>query len=452
MSTARNIAILGFDREGQASYDYFVGLGVGDRVTICDQQMDKQIPEGADSVLGDAYLDNLDRFDILVRTPGLKPSLILDKNPGVAHKITSGTNEFFKVCPTQNIIGVTGTKGKGTTSTLIAKMLEASGKTVHLAGNIGDPMLSALPDIRPDDWVVLELSSFQLIDLQASPHIAVCLMVVPEHLDWHADFEEYVTAKEQLFARQLPGDVAIYYHDNANSQRIAHAGAGQKVSYCHSPGAEVIEGNITIDGRAVCRTDELQLLGEHNWQNVCAAVTAVWYAAHSVVGSETEPDFEAMRSVLTSFAGLPFRLELVRELDGVKYYNDSFGTTPETAIVAIQAFTQPKVIILGGSDKGAGYDELAQAVKDGNVRCALLIGDQASKIQDALELVGFHDFKLGGADMDTIINNATQAAQPGDVVLLSTGCASFGMFQNYKDRGNQFTAAVKALPVPASAA
>jgi len=453
------IAIIGFNTDGRSTYDYFTGLNQAPssntsstederyELTICDRDANLEVPEGAQAVLGDEYLDNLDRFDLIIRTSGIHPRIILEKNPTVGHKISTQINEFFKASPTQNIIGVTGTKGKGTTSTLITQMLEASGKTVRLGGNIGIPPLSFIEELDAKSWVVLELSSFQLIDLQNSPHIAVCLMIAPEHLDWHANQEEYITAKEQLFARQGTADVAIYYHDNETSRRIADAGQGQKVPYYHSPGAEVVDGTIVIDGNAICRTDELKLLGQHNWQNVCAAVTAVWYAGLTQLQNPSghTPDIETMREVLTTFSGLPFRIEYRGEKNGIKYYNDSFGTTPETTVVALQAFTEPKVIILGGSDKGASYDELAQAVKDNNVRKALLIGQQAGRIQVALEKIGFSDFQPGGDTMPDIVRNATAAAQSGDVVLLSTGCASFDMFKNYKDRGEQFNQAVSAL-------
>jgi UDP-N-acetylmuramoylalanine--D-glutamate ligase len=438
------IAIIGYDTEGRATYDYFARQGEHE-ITIRDQKTDTVVPSEAEAVLGDTYLNDLDKYDLIIRTAGMQPRKILEANPGVSARISTHVNEFFKASPTGNIIGITGTKGKGTTSSLVTQMLETTGKTVRLGGNIGVPPLTFIDELDADSWVVLELSSFQLMDLQHSPHVAVCLMVAPEHLDWHSSLDEYITAKEQLFARQTNGDVAIYFNDNETSKRIAGAGQGQKVPYYHSPGAEVVDGAIVIDGEKICGTDELKLLGRHNWQNACAAVTAVWYAALEACGPSDRPDVDAIRQVLTSFSGLEHRLELVRELNGVKYYDDSFGTTPETAIVALQAFRQPKVIILGGSDKGASYDDLAQAVKDNSVRRALLIGDQAGRIQTALERVGFNDFVPGGATMTEIVDNATSAAQSGDIILLSTGCASFGMFQNYKDRGLQFKQAVTAL-------
>lgn len=439
-----NIAIVGYDTEGRASYDYF-SQDPTNQITICDQKTELEPPPGVASQLGENYLDNLGRFDLVLRTPGLHPRKILDKNPGIEAKISSHINEFLKACPTLNVIGVTGTKGKGTTSSLITKMLEADGKTVRLGGNIGVPPLSFIQELDAGSWVVLELSSFQLIDLKHSPHIAVCLMVASEHLDWHADLEEYLTAKEQLFARQATGDVAIYFYGNQYSERIAAPGQAQKVSYYHSPGAEVVDGAIVIDGHEICKTSELKLLGQHNWQNACAAVTAVWYSALEVCGPSDLPNITAMREVLTYFSGLEHRLELVRELNGVAYYNDSFGTTPETAIVAIQAFDQPKVLILGGSDKGADYTQLARAVKNGNVRQVLLIGEQAGRIRESLTAAGYGDVVPGGITMPEIVANAQAAAQSGDVVLLSTACASLDMFKNYKDRGEQYKQAVLSL-------
>ncbi|QQS19869.1 UDP-N-acetylmuramoyl-L-alanine--D-glutamate ligase [Candidatus Saccharibacteria bacterium] len=437
------VAIIGYATEGEVSYKYF--LKRGHNVTICDVNPSVDTPTGAQTQLGENYLDDLGRFDCIVRSAGIHPSLIFEKNPGVEAKVTTAVDQFLSDCPTKNVIGITGTKGKGTTSTLTAKILEAAGQTVWLGGNIGRSPLEFIDNVQPNDWVVLELSSFQLSDITHSPHIAACLMVVPEHLDWHTDVADYVKAKSRLFAQQDSDDVAIYYAENEASKEIAATGAGQKVSYYAHPGAWVNGNMITIDGQDICTTDKLKLLGEHNWQNVCAATTTVWHALSPELPDEINRVNTAIRGVLTTFSGLEHRLEFVREFAGVRYYDDSFGTTPETAIVAVQAFKQPKIIILGGSDKGAPYDELARAVSVGNVKMALLIGDQATRIQAALEKVGFHAFMPGGSSMTEIITNAKGAAQTGDVVLLSTGCASFGMFQNYKDRGNQFKQAVQSL-------
>lgn len=442
------VAILGFDVEGKTSYDYYRSLGA--EVTICDQKEDLETPPGAPTQLGDGYLDGLDRFDIVVRTAGLITEKVLAVNPpSIVQKMTTQINEFLRVCPTKNIIGITGTKGKGTTSTLVNKMLQAAGRETYLGGNIGIAPFTFLDKLTADSWVVLELSSFQLSDVQYSPHIGVCLMVAPEHLNWHRDMEDYMQAKSRLFAQQSSGDIAIYFAESATSHEIAEAGAGRKLPFYRSPGAFVNGNMITIDGQEICTTDELKLLGKHNWQNVCAALTAVWQAGVH--------DIDAIRSVLTTFAGLEYRLEFVRELDGVKYYNDSFGTTPETAIVALEAFAQPKVAILGGSDKGITFEHLAEAVTRNNVRQVVLIGNTtnpdhtaiAPNIEADLHKKGFTAItnlaKPGGTPMAEIVRTAREAAQPGDVVVFSTGSASFDMFSNYKDRGNQFKAAVNAL-------
>lgn len=429
------IAIVGFDIEGRATYDYLTQMG-GHSITICDQKDDIEVPKGVASQLGKDYLKGLDRFDAVVRTAGLQPSKILAENPGIEERITSHINLFFGGTPTKNIIGVTGTKGKGTTSSLITAMLKAGGKDVHLGGNIGVPPLTFVDKLTEDSWVVLELSSFQLTDMRYSPHIAVCLMVVPEHLNWHRDFGEYAMAKSQITLHQKKGDIAIYLSHHTVSEQIARSSKGRKIPYFAPPGAVVDDGTITIAGNAICTVNELKLLGAHNWQNACAAVTAVW---------QVMPEVEPIRKALMSFSGLEHRLEFVRDLDKVHYYDDSFGTTPETAVVAIEAFEEPKVVILGGSDKGASYDDLARAIKHHDIRQVLLIGHEAASIQAALDKVGFTDYRDGGPDMPSIVATAREVAKPGDVVLLSTACASFDMFENYKDRGDQFKLAVNQL-------
>ena len=430
-----NIAIAGFDREGKSSYQYF--LSRGNSLTILDQNEKTEVPEGALAVLGANYLDNLDRFDLILRTAGLPPRVIFAANPNLnSAKITTQVNEFFKACPTKNIIGVTGTKGKGTTSTLIYRMLTETGQDTHLAGNIGLPALEILPKLTADSWVVLELSSFQLIDFTGAPQVAVCLMVVPEHLNWHTDMAEYIEAKTQLFKHQTVGQVAIYFPKNELSVAVSSVGYATKLPYLEAPGAFVEGDAVVIDGTFICNTSELKLLGTHNWQNVCAAVTAAWQATQNKV---------AIRNVLTSFTGLKHRLELVRTHNDVSYYDDSFGTTPETAIVAVAALPQPKILILGGSDKGASYGVLATAVKLGEVRNVILIGEQAPRIRAALQKAGYTDFVLGGQTMSNIVFSAQSLAQPGDAVILSTACASFDMFENYEDRGDQFKSAVQAL-------
>ncbi|GAC1369499.1 MAG: UDP-N-acetylmuramoyl-L-alanine--D-glutamate ligase [Candidatus Saccharimonadales bacterium] len=423
------VGIIGGGIEGLAAARYWTRLQA--EVTIHDANTALSAGEGVRTVLGPDYLKNLNNYDLVVRSPGVKPSLIKTKAP-----VTTGVKEFFKHCPAR-IIGVTGTKGKGTTSTLISKILEEAGKRVWLGGNIGRSPLDFLDKVKATDLVVLELSSFQLMDLDMSPNIAVCLMVVSEHMDWHGSIREYVAAKGNLFWHQQPGDVAIFNPKNDFSIQIASLSRGRKVPYLEAPGALVSDGQIELGGRTVCRADEVGLAGPHNLENICAALTA----AHEIVGE----NYAAMKRAVISFKGLPHRLELAGEVGQVKYYDDSFSTTPETAAAAVQSFEQPKVVILGGSDKKSNYTELAAEIAKANVRQVILIGQMAGKIREALQKAGCTDSVDGGSNMTEIVTAAREVAQAGDVVLLSPACASFDMFKNYIDRGDQFKSAVTAL-------
>lgn len=433
-----NIAIVGYGSQGASAFEHW--SSPENTITICDSNLDVSIPEGALSQLGDNYLENLDQFDLIVRSPSIHPKQISSANPDVTiqSKVTTNTNEFFRICPTKNIIGVTGTKGKGTTSTLITNMLKAAGHRVHLGGNIGTPPLEMLKnDIKPDDWVVLELANFQLIDIKYSPYIAVCLMITSEHQDWHTDFDEYIQAKQQLFLHQSTDDCAIYYAPDQNSRAIASGGKARQTPYMEAPGAYVDNGAVIINDQRICAVSDIKLLGKHNWQNVCAAVTAVW---------QVTKDIEAIKRAISDFSGMEYRLELVRELNGVRYYNDSFGTTPETAIVAIQAFDEPKVLIAGGSDKGASYDAMAREIKACDVKTLITLGFTGKKIAELVKAEPANIKIIEDVPtMQEAVRLAEQEARPGSVVLLSTGSASFGMFKNYKDRGEQFNQAVRAL-------
>jgi UDP-N-acetylmuramoylalanine--D-glutamate ligase len=438
------IAIVGYGSQGKAAVDYWQR---GNDITICDANETIDLPPGVSGQLGENYLQNLESFNLIIRSPAVHPrDLVAANSAHILKKVTTVTEEFFRVCP-KPIIGVTGTKGKGTTSTLITKILEAAGKKVLLGGNIGTPPLDLLKqDIESADWVVLELANFQLIDLHVSPKIAVCLMVVPEHLDWHTSMDEYVAAKQNLFRYQDDDDRTVYNRLSDYSTVVAGVSPALKLSYEVPPvnkepternGAYVVGDKIYMDDEEVCSVGDVHLPGRHNLENVGAAIAAVWDV---IDGNKS-----AIVAALHSFTGLLHRLEFVRELDQVKYYDDSFGTTPETAIVAIQAFSQPKVIILGGSDKKASFDELAVKVKQSTIRSVVLIGDTAPQLRAALEAAGFTAVVDGGHTMQSIVATARQQARPGDIVLLSTGCASFGLFKNYHDRGEQFKSAVQAL-------
>jgi UDP-N-acetylmuramoylalanine--D-glutamate ligase len=432
------IAILGYDVEGRSSFEYFAAQG--HELTIRDQNTELTVPDGVPSVVGEKYLDDLDQFDLLVRTPGLQPSVILAKNPGVSGKLTTQVNEFFRVCPTKNVIGVTGTKGKGTTSTLISKLLEAAGKHVYLGGNIGLPPLTFLKELTPESWVVLELSNFQLIDMRASPHIAVCLAIVPEHLDWHKDMDEYVHAKSHIFSSQTSDDIAIYHAENDLSKEIATKSPGHTIPYYSLPGAIVRDDSIVMDNQVLCKTSELKLPGRHNWQNVCAAITAVW---------QVTQDVATIHDVLISFSSLEHRIELVRELDGVRFYNDSYATGLRATIAAVEAVDGKKVMILGGYDRGLPIDHFATytLAHQQEFRTLLLIGDSALRLAESLKNVGFTNYVVhsDAKTIEAVVDAARTLAKPGDAIVLSPGFASFDMFKNFSERGRQFKTTVQNL-------
>ncbi|MGH7158125.1 MAG: UDP-N-acetylmuramoyl-L-alanine--D-glutamate ligase [Candidatus Saccharimonadales bacterium] len=434
----KHVAIVGYGLEGRSALRYWQEEGA--EVTVCDQDTDKDIPNSVKTQLGADYLDNLDRFDVIMRTAGMHPKIIVEKNPGVEAKITTTVNEFLRVCPTKNTIGVTGTKGKGTTSMLITKMLEAAGKHVFIGGNYGVSPFDFLPKLTKDSWVVLELSSYMLYDITRSPHIAVCLMVQPEHLDWHGDKVDYFRAKSNLFAHQDEHDVAIYFAENTTSHNIARHSPGDKIAYYDEPGAYIHDNKVMIDQTVLCKTDELKLLGKHNWQNVCAAVTAVWQVVQA-------PD--AIRKVLTSFAGLLHRLEMVREVDGIKFYNDSFASDPYATEAAIAAIPGNKVMIIGGFDgRKLPLAELAKTLYEHRreVPAVILIGESAKRLAEALKQSGFTDFYLSPAKtMAEIVADAQAHAKKGESIVFSPGFPSFDMFKNFEDRGLQFKQAVHDL-------
>jgi UDP-N-acetylmuramoylalanine--D-glutamate ligase len=285
--------------------------------------------------------------------------------------------------------------------------------------------------------VVLELANFQLYKFPYSPHIAVCLMITEEHLDWHTDIEEYIEAKANLFEHQKPDDIAIYFANNEYSKSIAEYSPGKKVPYYQPPGAYIREDGMIILGQTeIITKNNVRLLGEHNLENICAALTTVFEATGNFVGAN---------EVLSSFSGLEHRLEFVREFEGTAYYDDSFATTPEAALVAIKAFREPKIIILGGYDKGLDFAPLVDELVKNNVKHVVVIGQTADHISMLLKAHGFNHVTNGLNTMAEVVAAARESAQPGDVILLSTGTSSFGMFKDYKERGDLFKQAVQQL-------
>lgn len=484
----KKVAVLGLGAEGVSTVRFLSKKGA--KIWILDKkridEIDKEFLSDvaeirAELVLGEKYLDNLTRFDVIVRSPGIsvkRQELQDARKKGV--EITSQTKIFFDLCPCP-IIGVTGTKGKGTTSTLIYEMLKRSGRDAYLGGNIGKPSLDFLEQLTPRSIVVLELSSFQLQDLQKSAFIAVMLMTTSEHLDYHGDTREYVDAKRNLLRFQDTSDFAVINRDYPASNEsdiftqgqvffvtrersTAEQGAFIKDNaiwmrmqgVTSNPSAHsASSGSSTGSGQGVTATewkiidiDKIALPGKHNWENAAAAAMA------ATLGGASKEDIV---EVLKTFKGLPHRLELVREVKGVRYYDDSFSTTPETAIAAIEAFKEPEILILGGSGKNSDFAELAQVIgKANNIKAIIGIGSEWERIKKQISIFHFpfsnkkeENFPFliveGAKNMSQIVQAASKIAKAGDMVLLSPGCASFDMFKNYKDRGDQFKREVNSL-------
>ena len=426
----KKVAVVGYGVEGRSAYTYYTKHGAD--VTIIDEATElDDVPEEARTILGGQALDHLQGFDIVSRTPPLRPERI--HTDGV---VSSVTVEFFERCPAP-IIGVTGTKGKGTTATLCARILEESGKKVHLVGNIGLPGLDVVDEIEADDIVCFELSSFQLWDLKKSPHVAVVLMIDEDHQDIHSSMDEYIKAKANIARFQGPDDVIVVHPDNQLSQSIAVYSSAKKVEYMSETGAFIRGEDIIIDEHKICTRSDVGLLGAHNLENVTAAISAAWVFTQNV---------DAIAKSVKEFKGLPHHLELAGESNGVRYYDDSFSTQPAAAIAAILTFEEPKVIILGGSEKSANFSHVAEAVADNNVKGVVLIGDTAQRIQEELVTAGFTGkVATGATKMPEIVNQAREMTEAGDVVILSPACASFGLFDNYKQRGDLFKQAVSAF-------
>ena len=438
------IAILGYGMEGHSNYKYYRNKYPDAEITIFDTKDElTDAPAGAKVVLGDDAFSKISGFDLILRSPSIPPRDIAQTD----HH-WSATREFMRQCPAP-IIGVTGSKGKGTTCSFIYEILKAHfvdqpDRHIHLMGNIGVPALDVLPKVREDDVVVFEMSSFQLWDCTQSPSIAVITMIEPDHLNVHEDYQEYVNAKLNILYYQHDGNTAVYNQEEADpelAELIGHiitTTQADDMPYPYRVGAHFDEENLYMGEEVVCPTADIKLPGRHNLLNACAAIAATWEI--------TGHDVAAMAKGLAATEGLPHRLKFVREVNGTRFYDDSIATTPGSAIAAIKAFTEPKVLILGGSDKGADYHELGKVIDGGNVRAVLAIGANRAKVAEQITAeTDTPVVQISSTSMDEIVDTAYDLANPGDVVIMSPAAASFDMFTSYVDRGQHFVDAVNKL-------
>ena len=434
-----------------------LGLGVSNRplvrlllqfgctVTGCDktprEKLDAEVLEleklGCRLQVGEGYLDGLEA-DIVFRTPGMHPgNPALEALRSSGAQVTSEMEVFFEVCPC-TILAVTGSDGKTTTTTLISEMLKAAGKTVWLGGNIGTPLLPVCDQMQSGDFAVVELSSFQLMDMQRSPHIAVVTNLAPNHLDIHKDMEEYVDAKKNIFRFQSAEDVLILNADNAITAGFAGNGVTRKFSRQGEADIYAADGVIYRNGEVLMKTGDILLPGVHNIENYMAAILAV----------EGLVDDSVIRNVAASFGGVEHRIELVRVKDGVRFYNDSIASSPTRTIAGLRSFPEKVCLIAGGYDKHIPFDVLGPEICRHTKR-VYLNGATAAMIRKAVESTPEYNpgcpELIDCRDFTDAVNRAAVDAKASDVVLMSPACAAFDQFKNFMERGKYFKKLIMEL-------
>ena len=444
----KTVAIIGIGVSNTPLLELLLAEGI--RVTACDKRSREQMGEQAEHLerlgcelhLGADYLKDLDA-DVIFRTPGLRPDV-----PEIAACVDRGavlTSEmevFFEVCPC-TIIAVTGSDGKTTTTTIIAELLKAAGKRVWVGGNIGHPLLCEADGMLATDYAVLELSSFQLMTMKHSPHIAVVTNLAPNHLDVHRDMAEYVAAKENIFRHQSGEDVAVFNADNDITAEQSRRAPGRARLFSRQ--GEVADGVFLRGEDIVCRSGgrervimtagDIKIPGVHNVENYMAAIAAV---------DGLVPD-EVIRDFAREFGGVEHRIELVRTYRGVRYYNDSIASSPSRTIAGLRSFHEKVILIAGGYDKHIPFDVLGPEIVE-HVKLLVLCGATADKIRAAVENApGYEPGKPEIRDVTPFtaaVEAARDRAQPGDVVTLSPACAAFDQFKNFAERGKFFKSIV----------
>ena len=449
----KKVAFIGAGVSHKTLIEEFVGLGA--HVTLCDKK--NSVDDfgsyaetirrlGIDLSLGEHYMDGFQGQDIILRTPGFeyyqKP---LQDAIAAGTLVTSEVELFFDYCPCE-IVGVTGSDGKTTTTTLISKFYEAAGRKVHLGGNIGAALLPMLPDVAPEDVAVVELSSFQLISMHQSPNIAVVTNVTPNHLDHHKDMQEYIDAKRNILLHQVPPCREVLGYENDITRSMVPDCKGKQVWFTRLHDTD--NGAFLRGDGMLCMAEDgvvtpflaqkdIKLRGLHNIENLLAAA-AVW----------GEVPIEAIQKVGSTFTGVEHRIEPVRVLDGVTYYNDSIGTSPTRTIAGLRSFDQKVILIAGGYDKHIPYEPLAPEVI-AHVKDLVLMGATGPRIEKAV--CEHPDFAASGltiqhADtMQHAVELARAAAQPGDIIILSPASASFDLYPNFEVRGREFKKIVNEL-------
>lgn len=398
--------------------------------------------------LGNDYLKELKGFDYIFRSPGVRydiPELVAEKKNGAI--VTSEIEVFLDVCPAK-IFGVTGSDGKTTTTTLICKILNESGYKCWIGGNIGTPLLDKIEDITEEDMIILELSSFQLHTMQKSPSVAVITNLSQNHLDFHKSYAEYKSAKENIFKYQTKNDMTILNYDNETTKDFSKLVKSNFVFFSRlkklDQGFYVNNGKIVYsDGTKeteILNTDDIAIPGNHNIENYLAAIAATYPFTN----------IESINNVARTFNGVEHRLELVRELNGIKFYNSSIDSSPNRTTAALSTFNQRVILLAGGKNKNISYEDIGHAIAE-KVKCLILIGPTGPLIEKSLrdeisKTDEGRDITIIYCDSyDELVKAAYKNAHAGDIILLSPASTSFDMFKNFEERGNTFKRIVNEL-------
>ena len=449
------VAVIGMGVSNTPLIRYLMNLDAN--ITVFDKKTEDELDsslceeyslQGVKFSLGENYLDNLNGYDIIFRSPSMRPdhpAIERELNRGAI--LTSEIEMLIDLCPGK-VIGVTGSDGKTTTTTLIYKILVKDGYNCYLGGNIGTPLFAKIDDMRPEDVIVLELSSFQLMTLKKSPDIAVITNVSPNHLDIHKSYEEYIESKENIYRYQKRDDVVVLNYDNEITREMANNAIG-KVRF-FSTKVKLEDGIIIDNGmiklsegkirKQIINVDDILLLGAHNIENACTAIAAIF--------DMVKPD--SIVKVLKTFKGVEHRNEFVRELNGVKWYNDSIGSSPTRTIAGLLSFKSKVILIAGGYDKHLDYTELGKYIVD-HVKILILMGQTKDKIKNAtLEEIEKRDVKVDIKIIECdslrqVVDEAYRNARTGDIVFFSPASASFDMFKNFMERGNLYKELVMGL-------
>lgn len=441
----KNAAVVGIGVSNTPLISMLTKLGA--KVTACDKKESlgdlekKLISMGVNLYLGDNYLEGVLGTDIIFRTPSLRiDNEYLQRAEKCGTYITSEMGEFLKYCPAK-VFGITGSDGKTTTTTLISEMLKIEGKKVFIGGNIGNPLLNRIDEINENDCAVVELSSFQLMGCKYSPDISIVTNISPNHLDIHKDMEEYINSKKNIYLNQDEKGIVILNKDNkiTYSMRKEVKGEVRLFSLKDKKALAHLEKNmLIIDNSEVCSIDDVKLLGMHNIANLLAAFAAVY----------GHVSLESMKKVATTFKGVEHRIEFVKELNGVKFYNDSIASSPTRTVAGLKSFKQKVILIAGGYDKKIPFDELAKEGID-RIKTLVLMGNTKDKIRDAFECEMKRKKKnipiIEAESLEDAVNKAYKNAEQNDIVTLSPACASFDLFKNFEDRGNKYKEIVNSL-------